>query len=391
MSGTAQIIDRLKDLNIAIASHIFVTGPCHELEEFLKGKAKAVAFVGLPFSYSKIPNAFLNFHENGRPKLTFKGPATRSANPFYLKDILFIFYAIFKTGKVFDIFIGINNLNAFCGLLLKKLGRVKKVIFYTIDYIPQRFKNPILNRIYHWVDKYCCYHCDCVWNLSAVMAEERDKRGVLKARAARQVVVPIGNNFESIKRLTVKEINRHAIVYMGHLREKQGVELALEALPEVIAKVPQARLVIIGTGHLEESLKMRAKELAVESRVEFKGFIPDIAAVEAMLAKCAVAVAPYVVDAQSFTQYTDPGKPKTYLAAGLPVVMTRVSQAAIEIEKAGAGIIINYDKKELAGAIVKLFSDDEAYQRYRDNAINFARGFSWEKIFTGAFEKTLDK
>ncbi|MCF8034435.1 MAG: glycosyltransferase [Desulfarculaceae bacterium] len=57
------------------------------------------------------------------------------------------------------------------------------------------------------------------------------------------------------------------LVFVGSLRPVKGPDLALEALP----RLPQATLVMVGAGELEETLQARAAELGVASRVIWAG------------------------------------------------------------------------------------------------------------------------
>jgi glycosyltransferase involved in cell wall biosynthesis len=219
------------------------------------------------------------------------------------------------------------------------------------------------------------------------MAEERTKKNVLKDD--RQIVVPIGVNFDRIKRLPFKEINRKWIAYMGHLRKGQGLELIIETLPRVVKEIPDVKLLIIGTGELENSLKKRVAELGISKNVEFKGFIKDHKDVENMLTQCAVGLAIYEPSSDSITQYTDPSKPKQYMACGLPVIITAVPWVAEEIEKKHMGLVIKYNENALAEAVIKLLKDDKLYTESRENAINFASELNWDKIFDNALFKAL--
>ena len=392
MSGFEANSSLLSRLAILIVTHSFVTGPAQELERFLRDKAAITAFIAHPFPYCQVTNSSVVMYEDGELTKRFVAPAIKGPDiVFYLKDILLTILFALKLRMKFDLYVGADNLNAFAGLILRRLGIVQSVVFYTIDYIPKRFDNRLLNRVYHFLDKLCCYHCDVVWNVSPIMAEARNERGVLKDQSAPQIVVPLGNNFNEIKRLPFDEINRFHVVYMGHLRKNQGVELVIEAFPKIIDRVPEARLVVIGTGPLQEELKNMVRELRLEKHVDFKGFIQSHAEVEDILTHCAVAVAPYVPHPNSFTYYADPGKPKAYMAAGLPVVITKVPRVAYEIDESKAGIAIEYDEQELVEAIVRLLTNDDLYETYRENAINFASRFTWEEIFTKAFQYTFQK
>jgi glycosyltransferase involved in cell wall biosynthesis len=69
------------------------------------------------------------------------------------------------------------------------------------------------------------------------------------------------------------------------------------------------------------------------------------------------------------------------------VIITRVAPIAVEIEREGAGIVIDYDKEQLAGAILRILSDDKFYRRCRENAINLAQQYRADRIFPSSLRR----
>lgn len=61
------------------------------------------------------------------------------------------------------------------------------------------------------------------------------------------------------------------ILYVGRLVPGKGVDILLNALPAVLAKLPEARLTVVGDGPERDSLVELACRLDVESRVAFAG------------------------------------------------------------------------------------------------------------------------
>jgi len=377
---------------ILVITHFFATGPSQELMNFLKDKTSILGFIEHPFSYANRNYSLMELYKKG--KLFKKKLSPKFAGPdilWYIKDFFFTIFFAFKLEERFYLCIAADNLNALAAIFLKKVGVVKKVIYFTIDYTPQRFTNKILNNIYHQIDKYCCYHADFIWNSSEVMIKQREKKGILEEKSAPQITVEDGSNFEKIKRLPFAKINRNDIVFMGHLRKNKGIEMLLEVFSEVCLKVKKARLIIIGGGELEQKLKKQAKKLKIKDRIIFTGYVPSHSRIEEMMTKCAVSVAPYVPDLNSFSFYSDVGKAKAYLACGLPVIITKVPKIAWEIEKEKAGIAVNYDKEEIKEAIIKLLTKDSLYKKMRENAVKFGSNFTWEKTFNNAFVNSFSR
>jgi glycosyltransferase involved in cell wall biosynthesis len=379
---------KLENLSIVIVTHAFSTGPGQELEEYLKDKVKSLTFIGHPFLHANDIRSFLKEYKEGKIKNKKISREWKLKEPIiYFKDLICTLFWVFNSRKKFDIYVGADPLNAFTGLLLKKLGKVDKVIFYTVDYVPKRFNNKALNKFYHSIDSYCVKNCDKVWNLSERMIEAREKKGV--KRDERQLVVPIGVHFDRIERLSPEKINRKHLVYMGHHRRGQGLELIIEVFPNIVKKIPDIRLITVGGGYLLDELKNRTIELGLESHVDFKGFIKDHKDLEKILAKCSVGLAVYEPSSESFSWYADPSKPKQYMACGLPVIITDVPWYARDIQKNKAGILIDYNKQELENSIIKFLTDDKFYQEYKKNAIEFASNLDWSEIFEKTFHKIV--
>lgn len=128
--------------------------------------------------------------------------------------------------------------------------------------------------------------------------------------------------------------------------------------------------------------------MRISKYVEFKGFVKNHKDVEKILCKSAVAVAPYEDTSDNYTRYTDPGKPKLYLGCGLPVIITDVPQIARVIKLKKAGIITAYNSNSFAESIIKLLSNDELYNEYRENAIKLSKNYNTNTLIEAALNKT---
>jgi len=370
-------------MRVEVVSHTFVTGPSQELVEYLKKRTRRLVFIGHPFNYCKDIRSFIEVYENGYLKTAEFGTSWRLPQVYaYLKDVLYTLIWTLKTDTKYDLYVGVDPLNCLLGLIFRRLGRTEKVVLYTIDYVPARFGNPLLNGLYHLVDSLCASKADVCWNLSPRMSEARKKRGI-KARG-KEIVVPIGVRLDRIKRRQLNELHRHRLVYLGHLRENQGLELIVETMPSIVREVRDATLLIIGTGPLEPWLKNTVKQLELTQVVKFTGFVKDHAKVEDLLATSGVGLALYKPSPTSFTWFADPSKPAQYLACGLPVIITNVPRIAEEIAVRPMGIVTNYDSHDFAKAALKLLTDDELYKTCRDNALQYVSQIDWNVIFENA-------
>ena len=105
---------------------------------------------------------------------------------------------------------------------------------------------------------------------------------------------------------------RRTVVYLGLLTPYQGVDHLLRAIPQVLARVPQAHFLVGGYPN-EEHYRQMAHELGIAEQVSFPGRI-DYDQAARYLALGEVAVGPKLSETESN------GKLYNYMACALPTV-----------------------------------------------------------------------
>jgi len=307
----------------------------------------------------------------------------------YVKDVIANIYFFLLIGKRLDLCIAVDNLNAFPAILFKRMGRIKKVIYYNIDYTPERFKNKILNSLYQWFDRFACYNSDINWIGTKRTTQARKKNGVNLSRIRKTVVVPDGNHSMSMRKIDTDKIKKNTLVFVGHVLKKQGIDLVIDSIPTIKKIIQDIKLIVIGEGEYLPEIKRKVKRLGLQDCVLFKGYIKNHLEVERIVARSAIGIATYIPDKNSFTNYSEAGKPKLYLGCGLPVVITKVPSIANDIKKAKAGMVINYDQEQFISAIRNLLLDKKAYVIYKNNATELGSRFDWTQIFKKAMNRSL--
>lgn len=381
---------KLSGMNVLFVSHALITIFSNLFADFTSPKCYAYTIIRHSLLPTKGSKSQLFFYKKSKLKRHIVAP--RIVGPYslnFLKDFFLTIFWGLRSGIIYDIAFGTNNLNVLSLLVLKKLGKVKKVIFISIDYTPDRYDNPIFDMLYHWFDRICCYNADIIWNSSKRTNDARVKNGVNPKKISNTIVMPDGSNFNPGKRLSIDKIDRKKLIFIGGMRPVMGIKLILESFKEIIKEVPSATLLLIGGGsHLEE-YKIFSKRLGLEKYVYFTGYIENHDDVDDLLRTGAIGLAPFAPDKSSYEYYSDVGKPKAYLAAGMPVIITRVPEIADEIEKERAGIVIGYNKKELTGAILALLKSDKTYKKFRKNAVKLSKKYIWPNILEDTYKKTF--
>lgn len=384
----------LNGKHIVIACHYSATAFIQHLEEYLtESKLANVLYISHPLYPQKDPvGSFFRLTEKGRivRSSSIKFPNI-PAVIHYVKDALLDVVWVLTSFRVWDLYIGADNLNTFAGIILKRLGLVKRVVFYTVDFVPNRFSNKTLNNFYHWVEKFAVLYSDEVWILSPRVIEgRREILGLDKRYDKKQKLVPEGVWIERIERKPFEKINKQSAVFVGHLVERMGVQLVIESIPDIIKTNPKFMFIVIGKGEYRAQLEKLVKKLGVSKHVEFKGYVPDHKDVETIIALCGVGIATYTKeDASGLTYFADPAKTKLYLGAGLPVVMTDTFYNAYDIEKAGGGIVAGDNPVAVGKAIVSIIKNEKRLRKYRDDASSFAREFDHPKLFSDNLRRAL--
>lgn len=309
----------------------------------------------------------------------------------YIKDILYTIFWCLKFGERFDVYFASGNLNPIVGLILKKMGIVKKVIYQSVDYYSLRFKNKFFNWLYFQLDKLCVKFCDETWNVSSLMAQAREKQMGMDIKIFnRQYTVPGNIWFYKTKRLLFTKINRKKIVYRGMLLGFMGVDLAIRAMPLLLKKIPDLKFEIIGTGEEENHLKSLAISLGVSKNVLFHGFVKERADVEKILSDAGVGIATFNPNMPvDRVKNSDPGKIKDYMLLGMPVITTDTNRYSKEFIKNECGLVVGYDPKELASAVMRLLNNKKLLKKYRSNAIKFIEKFDCTNILKPNMDRVL--
>jgi glycosyltransferase involved in cell wall biosynthesis len=143
------------------------------------------------------------------------------------------------------------------------------------------------------------------------------------------------------------------VLYVGRLAPEKNLPRLIEAMAIVCRGRPRARLALCGDGILREALAAQVRAAALEERVVFTGFVPNVPS----WLKRANALA-----AVSFTE----GHPNAVLeaiAAGAPLVLSDIpAYRAVAGEDAASFVPVG-DAEAMAEAIAATLADRDAALR----------------------------
>jgi glycosyltransferase involved in cell wall biosynthesis len=182
----------------------------------------------------------------------------------------------------------------------------------------------------------------------------------VRVRPERLPVIYNGIDLEAFRpRRGVEEVRREVGLPSGapvvgvtaRLHPMKGHRYLLEAMPRVLAAVPDARLVLAGDGELRPVLERRARALGIAGRVHFLGHRTDVADVTqvydvAALPSVALECLPYTL--------------MEAMALRKPAVASRFSGIPEVVEDGVTGTLVPpRDPEALAGAVVDLLKQSQ--------------------------------
>lgn len=164
-------------------------------------------------------------------------------------------------------------------------------------------------------------------------------------------------------------VEQKLLVFVGWEFGRKGLGAVIDALAKV--SVGQPHLVVVGGDHPKDYIE-KAEALDVGSRIHFVGAQDDIR--------------PYLWVSDLFvfpTRYEPFGFVIIEaMAAGLPLITSRIAGAAEWIEEGKEGILLDdpFDSQELAQALDKLLEDADSLTTMGKAAQAKAREFEWDRV-----------
>jgi glycosyltransferase involved in cell wall biosynthesis len=237
------------------------------------------------------------------------------------------------------------------GSYLPSFGRLRPrtVLTYHSDIVRQKrlltFYNPFLRQVLRRVD--------VILPTSPNYIESSD---YLRPLAAKCRVVPLGLDYTRFSQAqptaALRDQPGPLVLFVGRLRYYKGLQYLIEAMPQVR---PDARLLIVGTGPMENALRAQVARLNLGERVSFAGDVADTdlpgyyaAADIFVLPSCERSEAFGVVQLEA-------------MAAARPVISTELGTGTSYVNQPGeTGLVVPpADPVALAQALNSLLTDPQ--------------------------------
>lgn len=164
------------------------------------------------------------------------------------------------------------------------------------------------------------------------------------------------------------------VFFIGRLVYEKGVQVLLDAVPKVLARIPDAKFIVAGAGPNEKELRHRAAAMGAADRVIFVGFVDD--QIRNSFYRIAnAAVFPSLYEPFGIVALEA-------MAAGTPVVVSDIGGFA-EIVQHGKNGLTTYvgNSQSLADNIVAILDAPALAKKLRDQAYeDVTTKYQWSRI-----------
>ena len=194
--------------------------------------------------------------------------------------------------------------------------------------------------------KYILKKADIVTATSEFLTKETAKYA---PRGKEIFTVPFGVDTEKLSPRLKKESDVVTVGIIKRLEPKYGPEYLIKAIPSVLKKLSNLKVLIVGDGSQRDYLSELAEKLGISKITKFVGQIPN-EEVPDYLAKMDIFVMPSIYSSEVFGVAAVEAQ-----AMEVPVIATKVGGIPEVVIDGETGILVNpRESEEIADAIVKL-------------------------------------
>ncbi|MDE0332844.1 MAG: glycosyltransferase family 4 protein [Nitrospinae bacterium] len=171
----------------------------------------------------------------------------------------------------------------------------------------------------------------------------------------------------------MKRSTGHTILSVARQYPRKNTKSLIQAMPRVLATVPNVKLRVVGGGPRSKSLEKQVGRLGLESAVTLLGELPEDEAVRNEYAAADVFCLPSLQEGFGIAFLEA-------MAAGLPVVALDVAAVPEIVGDAGVLLPPPGDEAALADALINLLKNKALREELGRCGIERAASFSWSAV-----------
>lgn len=179
--------------------------------------------------------------------------------------------------------------------------------------------------------------------------------------------------------------NNFVILYLGDTAIRRGLLTAIKAMPQLIKKIPNIKLVIVGSNTTDFILSDEITKLKLDNYVDFEGW-QNVALFPSYIKVSAICISPLYRNIQHDVAYAN--KLFQYMSFGKPLLVSNAIAQKKLVEKVNSGLVHKEkDASDFAEKVLKLYENKELRKELGINGKYFIENeFNWKKTS----EKLID-
>lgn len=288
--------------------------------------------------------------------------------------------------------------------LINVLSKKNDIVFTSVrNQLSKQFPRNGLFALYLKLQlRFCCFFSERVITLSKGVEEDLINNYSIPHQKIKTIYNPCNINLLLEKSadalLNQFTVDSHTVTTMGRMSYQKGQWLLIRAFRIVVKRIPDAKLIILGAGYLEENLKKMVKRYHLENNILFTGFIesphkiiqasrvfafPSLyeglgnVLIEALSCgtpciACDCLSGPREILAPG-TKYIGSLDAPEYAQYGI-LVKVNNSQQIEDDDK------LNDTEEQLAKTIIEMINNEDIWQKYHKQSLKRADDFSYENI-----------
>lgn len=151
------------------------------------------------------------------------------------------------------------------------------------------------------------------------------------------------------------------LLFVGRLSEEKGIEYLIKAMPQILVRLPAAKLLIVGSGPLENKLRALVEKTGIAANVVFVGSVAHWSLAE-YYATADVLIGPSLREGFGLVFVEA-------MACGCPVIASDLPGVADIIEDGKTGFCIRpRDSQAIAGKTIEVLQDRSLREQVKSQA-----------------------
>jgi len=169
--------------------------------------------------------------------------------------------------------------------------------------------------------------------------------------------------------------NSFLLVSHGSILERYGYQTIVRALKLIESKIHNFRLLIVGEGEYQREIRRLVKDLRLEERVRFTGYVP-FDEIPMTIGRADIGIVPML----GTCEYMLPNKLFEYIALGIPTIASALAAMKAYFHNNSVIFFEAGNEKDLARCILELYQNPAKRKSLVANASRICEEYRWSKM-----------